>query len=65
MWLTRSDKTVWLRLVISSVDNNKGTDDDYLVRTATVVPIPAAVSLFGTALVGLVGLGRRKSAQAA
>jgi len=35
-----------------------------LTASATVVPVPAAAWLFGSALVGLVGVGRRKNAQA-
>jgi hypothetical protein len=29
---------------------------------AAVIPVPAAVWLFGTALIGLVGFGKRKTA---
>ena len=40
-----------------------GTDDgnnDAAVAGVSIVPIPAAVWLFGSALVGMVGMGRRK-----
>ncbi len=37
-----------------------GTRGSALVRV-TVVPVPAAIWLFGTALIGLVGYGKRKS----
>jgi hypothetical protein len=47
----------------------QGGDNDYLVATATtindgtsVVPIPAAAWLFGSALLGLAGVARRKQA---
>lgn len=42
-----------------------GTDNDYLVASASVVPIPAAAWLFGSAMLGLLGIGRRRSAKAA
>jgi hypothetical protein len=38
------------------------TDNDYLVWKGTVVPVPAAVWLFGSGLLGLVGIARRKKA---
>jgi hypothetical protein len=43
------------------------TDWDKIVFTADIsaVPVPAAVWLFGTALIGLVGFGKRKSRIAA
>ena len=41
-----------------------GSANDWLV-TATVVPVPAAVWLFGSGLAGLFALRRRKLAQAA
>lgn len=34
----------------------------YLVRDASVVPVPAAVWLFGSGLIGLAGIARRKKA---
>ena len=38
-----------------------GTDNDYLVwAAATAVPVPAAVWLFGSGLLGLVGIARRR-----
>jgi len=36
----------------------------YAVWTPTAIPVPAAIWLFGTALIGLVGLNRRKSIKA-
>lgn len=42
-----------------------GDDNDYLVAGASVVPIPAAAWLFGSAMLGLVGIGRRRSKKAA
>ena len=54
-------------LVLAYNDNYRGyidSDfDDMLVRakfTATVVPIPAAAWLFGSGLLGLIGLARRR-----
>lgn len=41
------------------------TNWDYSVRISSVVPVPAAVWLFGTAMVGLLGIRRRKMAIAA
>jgi hypothetical protein len=35
---------------------------NWLVRPISVVPIPAAVWLFGTALIGLIGFGKRRKA---
>lgn len=37
-------------------------NNDYLVWKGTVVPVPAAVWLFGSGLLGLVGIARRKKA---
>lgn len=55
-------------LVLAYNDNYLGyldSDfDDMLVRakfTSTVVPVPAAVWLFGSGLLGLIGLARRRS----
>ena len=39
-----------------------GTDDGYSESLVHVVPVPAAVWLFGTGLLGLVGVARRKTA---
>ena len=39
-----------------------GDDNDYLVYKGAVVPVPAAVWLFGSGLLGLVGIARRKKA---
>ena len=39
-----------------------GDNNDYLVAGATVVPIPAAAWLFGSALLGIAGIARRKAA---
>ena len=52
-------------VVFGANPESNGNRNDYLVRGASVVPIPAAAWLFGSALVGLVGLGRRKLAPAA
>jgi hypothetical protein len=44
---------------VVNLDSKIGT---YLVRDTTVVPVPAAVWLFGSGLLGLVGIARRKTA---
>jgi hypothetical protein len=38
-------------------------EDAYIILAGSAVPIPAAAWLFGSALVCLVGVGRRKKAQ--
>jgi len=46
---------------IQSVDYSGYTGENSLVfATTTVVPVPAAVWLFGSGLIGLVGFARRK-----
>jgi hypothetical protein len=46
---------------IQSVDYSAYTGENSLVfATATVVPVPAAVWLFGSGLIGLAGFARRK-----
>ena len=39
-------------------------DDNFYIRTAdaAVIPVPAAVWLFGSGLLGLIGIARRKKA---
>lgn len=39
-----------------------GDNGEYSAKFATVVPVPAAVWLFGTGLIGLAGIARRKRA---
>ena len=51
--LTRRDQIVWADYDFSGVGL-------YLVRDAAVVPIPAAFWLFGSGLIGMVGMARRK-----
>lgn len=46
--------------VANPVPDSAPTIGAFLVRDATVVPLPAAAWLFGSALIGLVGLKRRK-----
>jgi hypothetical protein len=54
-------------LVLAYNDNILGTGDidfdDMMVRakfTSTVVPVPAAAWLFGSGLLGLIGMARRR-----
>ena len=47
--------------ITSSGGSMGGTPVALSIRGGTAVPLPAAVWLFGSALVGLLGLGRRKS----
>ncbi len=48
---------------IGLIDNNWTTPVSFLMvaNTTSAVPVPAAIWLFGTALIGLVGYGKRKS----
>lgn len=46
------------RIFISN--SSGGIEVDHLQYGASVIPLPAAVWLFGTALIGLVGFGKRK-----
>ena len=55
-------------LLLSEAFSQSGTpggslDIPWLVSRTTVVPVPAAVWLFGSGLLGLVGLARRKKAK--
>ena len=43
-------------------DLAKSTEGSFLVRETTVVPIPAAFWLFGSGLLGLIGIARKKKA---
>jgi hypothetical protein len=43
-------------------DFSESFEGSYLVRETTVVPVPAAVWLFGSGLLGLVGIARGKKA---
>ena len=47
---------------VTSIDNVSSAFGSLLVREASVVPIPAALWLFGSGLLGLVGMARRKKA---
>ena len=42
-----------------------GSDPNYTVKVNSAVPVPAAIWLFGTALIGLVGFGRKSKKVAA
>jgi hypothetical protein len=41
-----------------------GSGNGQLTFTASAVPLPAAVVLFGSGLIGLIGIARRKFTQA-
>ena len=45
---------------VTSIDHVSSTFGSLLVREASVVPIPASVWLFGSGLLGLVGIARRR-----
>lgn len=45
-------------------DNQDGSRVMYQAKVGTVVPIPAAAWLFGSALLGMAGIGYRKSRMA-
>jgi len=47
---------------ISGIGNEETTLDNFMVASVSPVPAPAAVWLFGTALVGLIGFGKRRKA---
>ena len=44
-----------------SIDESWGVDNLVISQTVNAVPVPAAVWLFGSGLLGLVGVARRKS----
>ena len=47
---------------VTSIDNVSSTHGSLLVREASVAPIPPALWLFGSGLLGLIGISRRKKA---
>lgn len=63
--LANSDNDVWIQLGFGSETDNNGSTvyatntAEYLKATISTVPVPAAVWLFGTALLGFVGMSRR------
>ena len=50
---------------VSNEGGNIGSTADYSLEMISAIPVPAAVWLFGTALVGLMGFRRKNSAAAA
>ena len=48
--------------VAGSRDLGLGDNDNIVFQAATVVPVPAAAWLFGSGLIGLIGVARRKKA---
>ncbi|MGB5834140.1 MAG: hypothetical protein WBG92_19440 [Thiohalocapsa sp.] len=62
-YLQATGLSVFADQLVFSMAANTGRDDgvaDAAVAGITTVPIPAAAWLFGSALVGMVGMGRRK-----
>lgn len=56
-----SNNTAYVRFFSGDVLNTSGGNNDYLVAGAGVVPVPAALPMFLSALAGLGLIGRRKS----
>lgn len=63
--LTNADNApeVWVVFWLNNGESDVGKVDNVVV-TGLVVPLPAAVWLFGSGLIGLVAAGRRKAARA-
>ena len=55
-------ETYVVRMSNESLTAALGTDPNYTVKVISAVPVPAAVWLFGTALVGLFGFKRKSQA---
>ncbi len=62
--LADDQSEVWLAFWLDNGDNDIGKFDNVLVMGDAIpaVPVPAAVWLFGSGLLGLVGVARRKAA---
>ena len=58
-------ETYVVRMSNESASASLGTDPNYTVKVISAVPVPAAVWLFGTALLGLFGFKRKSQAAAA
>jgi hypothetical protein len=63
--LRHQPMTVYDEFEYLGASNWEGITSPYPVLEVSAVPVPAAVWLFGTALIGLIGLGKRKSRIAA
>lgn len=61
-WLTGGDTGVTTEIYVREDSYSSLTIGSALVRTASPVPVPAAIWLFGSGLVGLSICGRRKKA---
>ncbi len=59
--LADGESEVWLAFWLDNGDHDHGKFDNVLVTGNAVVPVPAAVWLFGSGLLGLVGIARRKA----
>jgi hypothetical protein len=60
--LDNTDNDVWIQLEFDSkmtITGPASNTPEYLKATISTVPVPAAVWLFGTALIGFVGMSRR------
>jgi hypothetical protein len=54
------DNNFWIQLGFGSESNYEASNtEEYLKATISTVPVPAAVWLFGTALIGFVSMSRR------
>jgi hypothetical protein len=54
-----------IRMTNASPNASLGTDPNYTLKVVSAVPVPAAVWLFGTALLGLFGFKRKSQAAGA
>jgi len=60
--LDNTDNDVWIQLECDSkmtITGSASNTPEYLKATISTVPVPAAVWLFGTALIGFVGMSRK------
>jgi hypothetical protein len=59
--LASDTSEVWVAFWLDNGEADIGKFDNVVVMGETIVPVPAAVWLFGSGLIGLAGLARRKS----
>ena len=58
-WFDMIEPDIW---VTNTINQSYLLDQDNMFATASPVPIPAGVWLFGSGLIGLIGISRRKKA---